>query len=122
MRAINGKSSKGAEERLYCSENCKQECPIYHQVLWPKGFKLASSREVQPELRQMCFERDSWICQKCGKTKNLHCHHIEGILWEPLESADLDKVITLCKNCHKDVHRLPGCGYQDMKCQEDKNV
>jgi hypothetical protein len=113
----------GSESRLYCSENCKKECPIYNQKLYPKGFKSATSREVQPELRQMCFERDNYTCQKCGKTKNeldvgLHCHHVEGIRWEPLESADLDKVITFCKTCHKEVHKQPDCGYHDMRCKE----
>jgi len=110
------------ECRLYCSIQCKQECPIYNQNKWPKGFKLITSREVQPELRQMCFERDNYTCQRCGKTQDeletgLHCHHIEGIRWEPLESADLDKVITFCKDCHIEVHKQIDCGYQDMRCK-----
>lgn len=116
IQALNGKGS--GESRLYCSENCKQECPIYNQRLYPKGFKPATSREVQPELRQMCFERDNFTCQKCGKTETgLHCHHIEGIRWEPLESADLDKVIAFCKNCHIEVHKLPGCKYHELRCK-----
>lgn len=111
------------EGRFYCSENCKNECPIYHKQKWPKGFKSATSREVQPELRQMCFERDNFTCQKCGKPQDeletgLHCHHVEGIRWEPLESADLDKVITLCKTCHIEVHKQPDCGYHDLRCPE----
>jgi hypothetical protein len=75
------------EGRLYCSEACKQACPIYKQLLYPKGFKAATSREVQPELRQMVLARDNYICQRCDKTKDelseegiaLHCHHLEGI-------------------------------------------
>jgi len=108
--------------KLYCSDNCKSECPIFNQTLYPKGFKIISSREVQPELRQMRFKIDNYTCQKCGKHQDelkigLHCHHIEGIRWEPLESADLDKVITLCKDCHKKVHKIEGCGYHDMQCK-----
>jgi uncharacterized OB-fold protein len=119
IQALNNKS--GTEARLYCSTQCKQECPIYNRKKFPKGFKPVTSREVQPELRQMCFERDNYTCQKCGKHQDeldvgLHCHHIEGIRWEPLESADLDKVITFCKICHEEVHKLPGCGYNDFKC------
>jgi len=38
----------------------------------------------------------------------------------PIESADLDMVITLCKGCHKEVHKLPGCKYNDLKCKEKK--
>ena len=125
VQALNG--TQMGEQHLYCSTKCKQECPIYNrkkfQVGHPKSNKSQYNREVQAELRQMCFERDDFTCQKCGKTQNeldvgLHCHHIEGIRWEPLESADLDMVITLCKNCHKEVHKQPYCGYQDMKCKE----
>ena len=66
----------------------------------------------------MVFERDNWTCQKCGDTKSLHCHHIEGIRWEPLESCDIDKCITYCKKCHKQVHKKKGCKYVDMQCKE----
>lgn len=119
IRSLNGKNY--GEGRLYCSNNCKIECPIFHQISYPKDFKPTTSREVQPELRQMRFKVDNYTCQKCKKHQDeleagLHCHHIEGIRWEPLESADINKVITLCKNCHIEVHQIEGCGYNDMKC------
>jgi len=120
IRSIN--STTFGDHRFYCLDMCKQECSIYGQHKYPKGFKPATSREVQPELRQMRFEIDNYTCQKCKKHQDelevaLHCHHIEGILWEPLESADVDKVITYCKICHKEVHEIEGCGYNDMKCK-----
>ena len=116
IRVLNGKQS--GESKLYCSNECKQECPIYNQKKYPKGFKISSSREVQPELRQLVFKRDNWICQKCGSNKSLHCHHIEGIRHEPIESADIDKCITYCKKCHKEVHKKEGCRSVDMQCKE----
>lgn len=121
VTAIN----KGFGEcNLYCSNKCKQECPIYRKQLYPKGFKIITSREVQPELRQLRFKLDDYTCQKCGKHQDdldcgLHCHHIEGIRWEPLESADIDKVITLCKDCHIKVHQQKDCKYVDMKCNKE---
>ena len=120
LSAINGTGS-GGECRLYCSNNCKNDCPSYRQHLYFRDQKPATSREVQPELRQMVFERDNWTCQKCNTYKDdlqvgLHCHHIEGIQWEPIESADLDICITYCKNCHKEIHRIEGCTYLDMQC------
>lgn len=114
--ALKGITS--GENRFYCDENCKRECPIYNQRKYPKGFKEASSREAQPELRQLVFKRDNYICQKCSSTKSLHCHHVEGIRWEPLESADIDKCITYCKKCHKEVHKKEGCNTTDMQCKE----
>jgi len=34
----------------------------------------------------------------------------------PLESADLDNCVTLCKNCHKEVHGKEGCKYNELRC------
>lgn len=116
VQVLNGNCI--GEARLYCSEECKQNCPIYHKIKYPKGFKPSTSREVQPQLRQLVFERDNWTCQKCGKEENLHCHHITGIMLNPLESADVDNCITLCKDCHKFMHTLPNCGYYQLRCKK----
>lgn len=109
------------EGNFYCSENCKKACPTFRQMKYPKGFKSGTSREVQPELRKMVLGRDNYRCQICGKgleEVQLHCHHITGVEQNPLESADIDNCITLCKEHHKQVHTLPGCGYNDLKCKE----
>ena len=64
---------------------------------------------------------------KCGKHQDdldvgLHAHHIEGIRWESIESADIDRVITLCVDCHHAVHKIPGCSTYDMRCNlEDRD-
>lgn len=128
--ALDGRRSDDAENRLYCSQHCKDECPIYGQVKYSKddpnswrNNRGISSREVQAELRQMVFERDNYTCQICGKhqselTVGLHCHHFEGIEINPIESADADICITLCKICHKQVHKLPGCSYYDFRRKE----
>ena len=116
ISAING--TINGELRLYCSRMCKYECPIYGQKLWPKGYRKSTSREVQPQLRQMVFERDDWTCQKCEKRGGyLHCHHITGVKLNPIESADIDNCITLCKECHKWVHSQKGCKYNDFWCK-----
>ena len=105
---------------LYCSEACKKSCPSYGVKKYERGFRRNTSREVQPELRKLVLERDNWTCQRCGKSKNddielvLHCHHIEPVKRNPVESADIDNCITLCKECHKEVHRIKGCRYTDL--------
>jgi 5-methylcytosine-specific restriction endonuclease McrA len=116
--AIEGKSE--GEQRLYCSDNCKLACPVFKQQVWPKDQKPATSREVQPELRQMRLACDEYSCQMCGKTiddAQLHCHHIEGTVNNPIESADLDNTITLCKKCHKWAHTQEGCRYFELRCE-----
>ena len=114
ISAINGKI-KG-ESNLYCSDKCKKACPTYKQVKYPKDFKINTSREVQPELRKLVLKRDNYTCQKCDTTNiELHCHHYEGIEVNPVESADIDQCITLCKKCHNEVHRKDKCGIKDYK-------
>ena len=117
IKAINGKFGKGTEQRMYCSDECKTQCTVYNQREYFKGFEGYQSREVQPELRQLVFERDDWTCQECDQRGGaLNCHHIEGIKWNPLESADMNKCMTVCKKCHVEIHKKNECGYNDMKC------
>ena len=109
------------EQRLYCSFGCKKLCPIYMKKKYSAEETNTKrySREVQPELRQLVFERDNYKCQKCGFEIYLQCHHIDGILQEPLLSADVDECITLCKGCHKEVHKEDECRYVDLKCPKN---
>ncbi len=126
IQALNGQTnSDGVENRLYCSEECKKTCSIYgkqkYQVGHPKLDENNQTREVQPELRQLVFERDEYTCIKCGKHQDdlnvsLHCHHIEGIQQNPIESADVDMCVTVCKTCHKKIHQEKDCNYFDMRC------
>ena len=106
------------ESHFYCNDNCKQACSSYGVRLYPKGFKSATAREVIPELRKMCFERDNWTCIKCkntNKNSQLHCHHIEGVVQSPMLANDIDNVITVCKECHKEIHKQKGCSYVDYR-------
>jgi hypothetical protein len=109
-----------SEYKLYCSESCKNSCPLYHKkpetlmkedaVRAGRLSWLKMDREVQHELRQMVLERDNHTCRKCGATdKPLHCHHIEPVAINPIESADMDNCITLCVDCHKEAHQKDGC-------------
>ena len=114
IKCIDGNLS--GESNLYCSDECKRACPTYHRILYPKDFKINTSREVQPALRKLVLERDNYTCQKCDATdKELHCHHYEGIEVNPVESADMDMCITLCKDCHNEIHKSDKCGMKDYK-------
>ena len=118
LATIKGK--RVGESNFYCSDGCKKACPTYNQKRWPKGFKLATSREVQPELRKLVLARDNYKCQICDTGINeseLHCHHIEAVSQNPIESADIDNCIILCKKHHKQVHTLPDCGYSELRCK-----
>jgi len=117
IKCIKGKQL--GESNLYCSDECKQACPTYRQVKYPKGFKKNTSREVQPALRKLVLKRDNYTCQKCySKENGLHCHHYEGIEINPIESVDIDTCITLCKKCHNEIHKNDKCGMKQYKRKE----
>lgn len=68
--------------------------------------------------RAAAIKRDKYTCQTCGvkqskakgKEVSVEVHHVNGIEWEDLISivyemllCDPSKLITLCKECHKNV-------------------
>lgn len=115
IQGING--IQQSENRFYCSNECKELCPIFGQYVYPKDFKASKPQtEVDPTLRKMVFERDNYQCQKCESNCNLHCHHIIPASQNPILANDMDSCITLCKECHIEVHQnTPGCSYYDLR-------
>jgi hypothetical protein len=121
------KGQLGGEYRLYCSDECKHSCRMFHkkpeQLMKEDAVRagrlswLELDREVQAELRQLVLERDNHRCTKCGSTENLQCHHILPVAVEPLLSADIDNCITLCIDCHKEAHSQDGCRYGQLRME-----
>jgi hypothetical protein len=127
LQYLKGNEDYHGMFNFYCSNTCKNSCSIYGKT--PETLMredairagrlrwLELNREVQPELRQMVLERDNYECVKCGSDGPLHCHHILPVAIEPMESADIDNCITLCQKCHKEVHKLPGCSYNEIRIE-----
>lgn len=56
--------------------------------------------------RVQVFERDKYICQSCGKIGGkLNAHHIKPFSVYPELRLDIDNGITLCKECHIELHK-----------------
>jgi len=116
IKAIKGTTT--GEHNLYCSDECKQMCPIFGQILYLKGDKpYEDTRPDKLAWASLVKERDNNTCQKCGKqNKIMFAHHIVPVNESPIISMDIDNGITLCKNCHKESHKLVGCTYSDLRC------
>ena len=98
---------------------CKKILPITTLVLetskfdtqlmekpWLQKYSWAYQKGVNygyTNSRAHALDRDEYTCQYCGKkNKRLEVHHI--IYRSNGGSDDLDNLITLCEDCHKDIH------------------
>ena len=129
-RINNGIKNNGGSN-LYCSEECKNSCPTYSKsyisiikqdLFNHTGILPDMSRELQPELRKLVLERDNYQCTYCAETTNLHCHHIDPVINNPVESADVDNCMTLCVKHHLEVHQQPGCTYAELRCTAEELI
>uniref|UniRef100_A0A6M3L179 Putative HNH endonuclease n=1 Tax=viral metagenome TaxID=1070528 RepID=A0A6M3L179_9ZZZZ len=103
------------ECRFYCSDICKKTCSIFKKSKHKEGLSPHPiRRSSQNEWAELVKERDDYICQICGSTKKIVAHHIESLFENPLESADIDIGITLCRKCHLKVHKEIGCRTVDL--------
>ena len=116
LNVINGKHY--GEANFYCSEECKKACSTFGQIKYLKDNK--PYKNTRPDQKAWAFlikERDNYTCQKCGAKEDImYAHHIDPVVNNPIESMDLYNGITLCKSCHKEVHKLPDCSYNNLKC------
>jgi hypothetical protein len=106
--ALKSKLINGVERRFYCSDRCKKNCSIFRTQS-----KFKQTRINQAEWAKMVKDRDSHICQLCGDS-GITAHHIESLYQNPIESADIDNGITLCKKCDNKVHSSIECRPIDL--------
>jgi hypothetical protein len=102
--------------RLYCSNKCKQNCPIYRKIKYMEGYQPNNIRPLQKDWAALVLEQNNneYVCEICGAPGNI-AHHIDPVACNPIESADIDNGIILCKECHNYVHQLPGCTISELR-------
>lgn len=70
--------------------------------------KIRSSNEYK-NWRNNVFERDNYTCQKCFNVGGkLNAHHIKHFSKHIELRFNVNNGITLCLNCHKEIHRNNG--------------
>ena len=59
------------------------------------------------KLQRHVLQRDGWRCQVCGNMQNLQVHHLK---FRSQSGGDEEQnLITLCAECHAQVHRKASC-------------
>ena len=123
VHALFGKSiSIGTENNLYCSQECKDSCPLYNtnastlitqQRLKSNNLKKEDFQRMTQELRSYFLKlRNPNRCELCEEEfnqKDLILHHIVPVAIEHMLEADEDNVIFICKDCHSKTHQIDGC-------------
>ena len=69
----------------------------------PRRPRLRLNPGSYRELRIEVLKRDGWRCQYCGRSDRLEVHHIRSR--SRLGDDIGENLITLCSDCHRDIHR-----------------
>ena len=76
---------------------------------WEKPKNTQRKTPQYAAWRSAVFERDGYRCAICGEVGGrLNAHHIKPFAKYPDLRLDIDNGITLCEECHKEVHRKKG--------------
>ena len=66
-------------------------------------FRLFEYPENWDEIRKGVYRKDNYSCQRCGiRNVRLHAHHL--IPLSEGGSDEIENLVSLCENCHKDMH------------------
>jgi hypothetical protein len=96
----------GGEHNLYCSDECKKSCSVFHQQIWPKDHKLRKVNKsiwyTDTELkiwREEVLKRADYKCEYCDEEATV-AHHTRPKKLEPFSALDPDHGLACCKKCH----------------------
>lgn len=77
----------------------------------PLNHKIRTSKDIE-DWRLAVFERDGFRCQCCGEVGvYLNAHHILAFSKYPEQRFNINNGVTLCKNCHIDLHHKKQLNY-----------
>lgn len=99
---------------FYCSQRCKETCPLYYLNADP--FKTIKNKYTEADyqtFRNFVLERDNYICQFCGE-KATDVHHERPQKLEPLFALDPDYAWSFCENCHYEKGHKDECSTKNI--------
>jgi len=85
---------------FYCSQVCKNACPLYNLRNDPIGDNnLSYTPSEYQTFRKFVLERDEYTCQYCGNPAT-DVHHERPQKLEPFFALDPDFAWSCCEKCH----------------------
>lgn len=84
---------------------------------------LRRRTEEYKQWQKTVFKRDNWTCQNChNKLKHLIAHHKKTVEKYPELIYNIDNGITLCRSCHKKLHKEIGFSTRFQSRKVEINV
>jgi len=94
------KGNTDRECRLYCSDVCKDNCPIFNKRNGCKSNKSIYFTTTQLNTwSKEVLKRADYKCEYCGE-KAEHAHHVRPKKLEPGLALDPDNGVACCVKCH----------------------
>ena len=84
------------KKRNYCERECMRK--DYLKV-GKNNQSFSNSHTTARNINKLILKKD--CCEKCGSTKNLDIHHVDGD-WQ---NNNLNNLMCLCRSCHIKEHR-----------------
>lgn len=123
MQDLIGKEGESAERVRKFREREKQLMPVKSEAKTnaerQKAFrakKACEEKQYIPFIEDymnnkryngnyyIVMKRDAFKCRICGSIENLCVHHIDGFNELKLENSNANKLLTLCRCCHRQIH------------------
>ena len=116
IAAIRG--VRQGEHNLYCSDQCKDACPLYRfnykqdvdprsKLYVPKDEAEEARRCQTDHLKQLQIDECGHnYCDKCGQSADIvHLHHTQEIHSNGLDAITSAGHMLLCPDCHIELHQ-----------------
>lgn len=111
IRSLEGRGT--GENRLYCSQICKDACDVYGVSHDPRAKRTFVERSST--WAKQVKETANYTCERCGATENLEAHHEIPVKKEASLVNEENNGVCLCHECHMKVHSEEGCTFVDLR-------
>ena len=113
IQSAHGK--KCGENNLYCSDECKNSCPVFnHKSNHIDPRSIIAVDKTEQELTRLCQnnilkqiqcdEKGYNYCEKCGDIIDVELHHTHEVSKYGVGSINSSGHILLCAGCHTELH------------------
>jgi HNH endonuclease len=114
LAALNGVKGSG-DANLYCSDECKQLCPIYGKRLYQENHPNKPKRLNPYKWSKAVLEKFNYTCEICGSKENLEAHHILPVKTNQELVEDVNNGACLCHDCHMKHGHKDECSLSNLR-------